>query len=61
MSDKDLEQMIDLAGRNEVFARARANGWGYVPPPKWIWRQICIDILREKPRARPLSPTPTQP
>jgi len=43
MLDLELEREIDEAGREEVFARARALGWEG-PVEKWIWRSIIDDI-----------------
>lgn len=47
--DEDLESMIDRVGRDAVFARARAHGWGGSNPPKWVWRDIAREVERGDP------------
>lgn len=51
--DRELEMMIDKAGRGEVFRRAKALGWhsGQIPP-KWVWKAICADIEKGRPSLR---------
>lgn len=51
--DKELETLIDKAGRDEVFRRARNLGWhtGQIPP-KWVCQAICSDILHGRPSLR---------
>lgn len=46
--DHELEALIDQAGRDRVFDAALQAGWlsGH-PVPKWVWRQIASDIIRE--------------
>lgn len=40
-----VERMIDKAGRNRVFARARELGWSPpFAPPLWVWAAICDEI-----------------
>lgn len=53
--DEEIESLIDKAGRNAVFARARALGWSG-DAPKWVWRQIAQEIIDGKP-----SPYDTRP
>lgn len=45
--DHELEALIDRAGRDAVFSRARALGWSS-PPPKWVWQGICADIIQRR-------------
>lgn len=48
MKDAILEQAIDDAGRDKVFALAQANGWTLsMPPPKWVWWQIIREVERQ--------------
>lgn len=43
--DPELEAMIDKAGRDAVFARARQYGWSAnLPPPAYVWRGIATEI-----------------
>lgn len=43
--DLELEELIDEAGRGEVFRRARALGWGAAnPPEKYVWRQLAHEV-----------------
>lgn len=40
--DEELEKAISEAGRDKVFALARANGWdGYMAVPKGYWWDFC--------------------
>lgn len=40
--DDALERAIDEAGRDKVFALARASGWdGYMAVPKAYWWDFC--------------------
>ena len=45
--DDALEAAIDRVGRDRAFAVARANGWTYGSPPKFVWWEIVY--LLEKP------------
>ena len=41
-----LERLIDEAGRQRVFARAEALGWGAGSlPPMWVWASIAREII----------------
>jgi len=42
--DDDLERAIGRAGRDKVFASARALGWTNEIPPKWVWRMIVAEL-----------------
>lgn len=54
MSDSELEQLIDRAGRDKVFAYAQAAGWSIAnSPPKWVWAQIAGEIIRENAKKEP--------
>jgi hypothetical protein len=44
-ADAAIEALIDKAGREKVFAAARALGWTKETPPKWVWQQIAGDII----------------
>lgn len=47
--DHELEDAIDDAGRNEVFALAEANGWSASnPPPKSLWWEIVRQVRARK-------------
>lgn len=50
--DEALEAMIDRAGREAVFQRAREYGW-HGAPPKWVWRQIADDVKNNRPSGMP--------
>lgn len=44
-----LEELIDRAGRQQVFDYARYLGWSvYNSPPPWVWQGICAEILKRK-------------
>lgn len=48
--DEELEALIDGAGREAVFARARSYGWSAgSSPPKYVWRQIVEEVKQAKP------------
>lgn len=53
MTDDELEQAIDKAGRSACFDVAWQNGWtAQNPPPKYIWWQIVAQVMpsrKEKP------------
>lgn len=56
--DEELEALIDRAGRERVFTRARTYGWSAgAHPPKWVWQEICLEIMAEGDKAgrEPLS------
>lgn len=56
--DEELEKEIDDAGREAVFARARANGWSVDnPPPKWVWQGLCHEVRRSY--SSPQQPPPS--
>ena len=42
-----LETLIAEAGREEVYAHARALGWGS-GAPMWVWSAIAADIIAKK-------------
>lgn len=49
--DAELEREIDLAGRDEVFARARQLGWNWPDsPPAYVWWSIVADVYAERVR-----------
>jgi len=49
ISAQSVEQLIDQAGRDAVFARASALGWSSaVPAPLWVWNQIAVEVLLQK-------------
>lgn len=47
--DEELEALIDRVGRAAVFSRARALGWSQGNAPKWVWRNIALEIERGVP------------
>ena len=48
--DPELESAIDEVGRDEVFIRARALGWGPGSmPPKHVWWGIVAQIRNGDP------------
>lgn len=47
MVDQDLENLIDKAGRNDVFALARSLGWKG-DAPKWVWNSLCYMVIQNK-------------
>jgi hypothetical protein len=51
-----LEDLIDEAGREAVFERARTYGWGHGSnPPSWVWADIAREV---KAGAPPSAPPP---
>lgn len=47
-----LEQAIDAAGREAVFAEARAHGWlAGIAPPLWVWWQIVHHVRTRRQEA----------
>lgn len=42
-----LEAHIDAAGRDEVFALARANGWS-CGMPMWAWHALASEVQLRK-------------
>lgn len=42
--DRDIEDKIDAAGRDKVFAEARRLGWASEDPPKWVWLAILSSL-----------------
>ncbi len=52
-NQKALEERISGVGRERVFARARALGWGpYGEVPIFVWWNIVMDIEAEDAAAR---------
>jgi|GEM_PF-5940453 len=47
-ADAQVEALIDSAGRDKVFAKAKALGWGEQVPPKWVWVEIALDLKRQE-------------
>lgn len=48
----DVEAAIDAAGREKVFATARALGWSALnPAPMWVWMQIAREVSASAPKA----------
>ena len=44
----ELERLIDRAGRDQVFAAARALGWGSCDAvPVYVWRQIAAELIAD--------------
>lgn len=44
-----LENLIDSAGRDEVFDRVRAYGWKESDHiPTWVWQAVAGDIIMER-------------
>lgn len=54
LTPSDVERMIDQAGRDKVFFRARSLGWvdGSIPP-LWVWAGICRELEHEASFAEP--------
>lgn len=52
--NKELEALIDRAGRERVFARASANGWTAAGAPEFVWRMIAVELILEQ--ARQITP-----
>ena len=52
-----VEAAITTAGRAEVFARARENGWGDGAAPMWVWYQLAQQIIIEA-QEKPYNPLP---
>lgn len=49
ISAQSVEQLIDQAGREAVFAKASALGWSSaMPAPLWVWNQIAVEVLLQK-------------
>jgi hypothetical protein len=43
--DNELEAAIDQVGRDHVFLRAQAHGWGAgSTPPAWVWWGIVQEL-----------------
>jgi hypothetical protein len=58
-----VEAAIDKAGRSEVFALARQNGWTHGNAPMWVWYQLAHQVInreQERPYAPALLPSPQQ-
>jgi hypothetical protein len=45
LTPETVERLIDEAGREQVFRRARELGWGGSLPPLWVWHQIAAEII----------------
>ena len=54
MYDRELEDAIDAAGRQRVFAAARLNGWWPgSAPPKWVWWALVREVTgSDEPQTR---------
>ena len=50
---KDIERLIDEAGREAVLTRARALGWTSGEAPRWVWVGIAHDIKQGIPSGMP--------
>lgn len=48
-----IEALLDKAGRDRVFALARANGWNGSNPPLWVWQQLALEVIASQPLAQP--------
>lgn len=49
ITDANVEKIIDEAGRDAVFARARELGWGVEEtPPRWVWVQISYELIQHQ-------------
>lgn len=59
LTPEAVERMINEAGRDRVFAKARELGWTTGGAPLWVWANICSDIMRASPN--PPSPPPSHP
>lgn len=52
MTDDLLEKAIDQVGRDKVFDRARALGWGDGGAPSFVWWGIVRELQLEEARRR---------
>jgi len=43
-----IERLIDRAGRDRVFARAKAAGWTGYGAPEFVWRMIAVQLILER-------------
>lgn len=43
-----IERLIDEAGREEVFRRARELGWSDGGAPLFVWNGIAQDIIHDR-------------
>lgn len=48
LTPEHVERLIDEAGREAVFDRARALGWTQTAPPLWAWQQIALEVKAAK-------------
>lgn len=55
LTPEDVETLIERAGRQEVFARARQLGWGN-GAPLWVWARIAHEIIDASPKRSPSPP-----
>lgn len=47
--DEEFERMIDLAGRQKVFAIVRKAGWTVADSiPLYVWMEACAIASRSK-------------
>jgi hypothetical protein len=47
--DKNLEELIDRAGREEVFSLVEKAGWRrWDMPPRYVWQDAAWLILKAK-------------
>lgn len=49
LSPEIVEARISEAGRERVFARARALGWVGNEPPLWVVNIIALEIMATRP------------
>lgn len=47
-----VEKLLDEAGRDAVFARARDLGWADGGAPLWVWKEIAAELIFEKLKAK---------
>lgn len=47
MTDLELEQLIEKAGRDKVFALVRENGWSGPMVPRMVWIVAAQQVLKE--------------
>ena len=47
--DALVDEMLERAGRDEVFALVRANGWSPADaPPHWVWLEACAEVMKRR-------------
>jgi hypothetical protein len=57
ITPESVEALIDAAGRDAVFARARSLGWSG-PAPLWVWQQIALEVMHGRPATAPPADKP---